>query len=630
MKIIAMKNQCMIIGILLAWWLGAVESMAQVDTLNVHRLDEVVVTGVRYESDVRHLPLTLSVVGRESIEQSSESSVLPLLAEQVPGLFVTSRGVMGYGVSGGAAGGISLRGLGGGSARLMVLIDGHPQYMGLMGHPISDACQGMMAERVEVLRGPASVIYGSNAMGGVINIVTRQQKEEGMRTHANIGAGSYGTFQAELNNRVKKGRLTSFVGASYNHTDGHRRNMAFDQYGGYVKLGYALSESWKIGADANLMQFKASQPGSLSAPLEDADQRITRGVASLSLENRYEKTSGALSVFYNWGNHRINDGYNRSAGESPLDYRFRSKDDMMGVSLYQSAQFFEGNRTTLGVDWFRLGGEAWNQFLDGKRADIVDKHQYEVAGYVDFNQRIWPWLALNVGARVNHHNQSGTEFIPQLGLAVHTSKHTELKLSARRGFRNPLIREMFMWGIANPELEAESIWNYEIAFSGRMMEGRLTYGVNLFHLRGDNMIVAVPVDGRMTNRNAGKVENTGGELQVAYRVSPVVSLNADYSLLKMKHPVIGSPEHKLHVGVDVVKGRWNFSSGLQYVCGLYKAVNPEKQEDFVLWSLQGTYSLNGCLKLWVNGENLLAQNYEVMSGYPMPKATVMGGVKLNF
>ena len=231
------------------------ETSAQVDSARINQLDEVLVTGTRYETDVRHLPMTVSVVRREKIEQSHVSSLLPLLTEQVPGLFVTSRGVMGYGVSGGASGGISLRGLGGNSARLMVLIDGHPQYMGLMGHPISDAYQSMMAERVEVLKGPASVIYGSNAMGGVVNIVTRKMLEDGALTQINLGAGSYGSFQSEINNRLRKGRFTSIASVSYNRTDGHRENMGFNQYSGYLKMIYECSEYWKINADVNLMQF---------------------------------------------------------------------------------------------------------------------------------------------------------------------------------------------------------------------------------------------------------------------------------------------------------------------------------------------------------------------------------------
>ena len=128
-------------------------------------LDEVVVTGTRNETDVRHLSQTVSVIPRLSIEESQQSSLLPVLTEQIPGLFTTSRGIMGYGVSNGAAGGISLRGLSGGNARLMVLIDGHPQYAGIFGHPISDAYQTLLADKVEVLRGPASVLYGSNGNG---------------------------------------------------------------------------------------------------------------------------------------------------------------------------------------------------------------------------------------------------------------------------------------------------------------------------------------------------------------------------------------------------------------------------------------------------------------------------------
>lgn len=99
------------------------------DSLSAQRtltIDEVVVTGTRHQTDIRHLSQTVSVVNRKRIEQSMQPSLLPVLTEQVPGLFTTSRGVMGYGVSNGAAGGISLRGLSGGNARLMVLIDGHP------------------------------------------------------------------------------------------------------------------------------------------------------------------------------------------------------------------------------------------------------------------------------------------------------------------------------------------------------------------------------------------------------------------------------------------------------------------------------------------------------------------------
>lgn len=602
-----------------------------------HEIDEVVVTGTRNETDVRHLSQTVTVVDRSKIDRSLQSSLLPVLTEQVPGLFVTARGIMGYGVSGGAAGSISLRGLSGGTARLMVMIDGHPQYAGIFGHPIADAYQSFLAERVEVLRGPASVLYGSNAMGGVINIVTRKMQGDGVKTNVRAGYGSYNTLETELTNRIRKGRFSSVVSGSYNRTDGHRPDMGFEQYGGYAKLGYEMTDNWNVWGDVNVTHFNASYPGPAGAPLVDGDQRITRGMTALAVENHYEKTSGAVSFFYNWGHHWINDGYTPSAGEGPKDERFLSNDNMMGVSLYQSARLFRGNRTTLGFDWFRYGGHAWNEYVSGERAgttsDLVDKREDELAGYVDFRQDIGAWLTFNAGLRADHHSRIGLEWVPQTGLAFHLPHAMELKVSASKGFRYPILREMYMFPPQNPDLQPESMWSYELAFSQRLMDGRLTYGVNLFYIDGKNLIVTLPNPhgSGMLNQNSGRIENSGVELQGAYRINRYWSVDGNYSYLHMKNPVIAAPEHKLYVGANLSCGRWNVSSGVQYIAGLYTAVGgDESKEDFVLWNLSASFRISQWLDIWVRGENLLAQRYEINAGYPMPRATVMAGVNLNF
>lgn len=636
-----MKKERMILALCTSCLISAASLQAQTgkDSTQVARsyaINEVVVTGTRSETDVRHLPMTVSVVGRPQLEASQQASVLPVLNSQVPGFFSTSRGVMGYGVATGASGQMSLRGIGGPAQAglpttgLLVLIDGHPQYMGLMGHPIADAYQTMMAERVEVLRGPASVLYGSNAMGGVINIVTRKMQEDGVNTSINIGAGSYGTLQTEATNRSRKGRFSSTVTASYNRTDGHRADMGFEQYGGYAKLGYDFTDNWKLWGDVNITHFNATNPGAVTRPYIDNDQRITRGMTSFALENHYEKTSGALSFFYNWGDHWINDGY--QPGGKPLDYRFNSNDQMLGVSWYQSLQLFKGNRVTVGADYFHFGGEAWNKFSDGHRETSADKSLNEVAGYVDFRQDIVTWLTLNAGARVDHHSQTGTEFIPQVGLAFHLPKDAEIKAMASKGFRNPTIREMYMFPPQNPDLKPEKLWNYELSFSQRLMENRLSYGVNVFYINGENLILRLPnpAGSGMLNQNSGEIENWGAEANIGYRFNSTWGVTANYSWLHMENPVLASPEHKLYGGVNFRKGRWSASTGIQYVKGLYTDLDAGTKENFVLWDMQGSFKATHYLSLYVRGENLLAQRYEIIAGYPMPKATFMGGVNINF
>ena len=629
------------LGLLL--FTGTAKAQEKTDTLSqkAYTINEVVITGTRNETDLRHLSQTVSVVNRKKIEQTLQPSLLPVLTEQVPGLFTTSRGIMGYGVSEGAAGSISLRGLNGGNARLMVLIDGHPQYAGIFGHPIADAYQTLLADRVEVLRGPTSVLYGSNAMGGVVNIVTRKMQEDGIRTNLHAGYGSYNTLETELTNRIRLGRFSSVVSGSYNRTDGHRTDMEFEQYSGYAKLGYDLTNHWNLRGDVSITHFNASYPGPVSSPLVDGDQRITRSMSSFAVTNSYEKTSGALSFFYNRGKHWINDGYTPGAGESPREDRFNSYDDMMGISWYQSAEFFKGNRITAGLDWFRYGGEAWSEYVSGEhadtRSDIVDKHETEVAGYVDFRQNVDSWLTFNAGLRIDHHSRVGTQWIPQAGLAFHLPRTIELKASVSKGFRYPIIREMYMFPPQNPDLKPESMWNYEIAFSQRLFKGRLSYGINLFYIDGKNLIMKLPNPGGsgMLNLNSGEIDNTGIEMQMAYRFSPTWSIDANYSFLHMENPVVAAPEHKFYAGAAFTQGRWSITTGVQYVTGLYTSVitngqGTESTENFVLWNLRGRFRAAKWLDIWARGENLLAQRYEINAGYPMPRATIMAGMNINF
>lgn len=596
------------------------------DSLSLH---EVVVTGTRNAVDVRYLPMTVTVVGREKLAEQYQTSVLPTVMQQVPGFFVTSRSMMGYGVSTGAAGGINLRGITGGAGQLLVLIDGHPQYNGVYGHPISDSYQTLMAERVEVLRGPASVLYGSNAMGGVMNIVTRAAQTDGISTDVNVGAGSYGTVQAEASNQVRSGKFSSTVSAQYSRTDNHRPRMGFEQYGGYVKLGYDITEHWGAYVDADITHFNSSYPGAEQSPMYGADQWITRGVVSAALENHYGNTSGALSVYSNFGRHKIDDGTANPA--QPTQRYFRSKDALTGVSWYQSAQLFDGNRLTVGVDFQHIYGKAYytskqtGEVLDTPNKQSGRSYRNEIAAYADFRQDIAEWLTVDAGIRFDHHSVTGTEWVPQAGIVVRPLPTGEVKAMVSKGFRNPTMREMYLYPPSNEELEPERLWNYELSWRHRLAD--FTYGANLFYLKGDNMIQTV----NRQNINTGEIENYGVELEADYRINSHWTVNTNHSLLHMEQPVVAAPTYKGFVGADYRCGPWVVNAGLQYIGGLYTAVGTaEQKEDFCLLNVCVNYALTPGLRLWLRGENLLAQRYEINQGYPMPRATFMGGVNFSF
>ena len=144
------------------------------------------------------------------------------------------------------------------------------------------------------------------------------------------------------------------------------------------------------------------------------------------------------------------------------------------------------------------------------------------------------------------------------------------------------------------------------------------------------MIQTVRIDGKPKNVNTGEIENYGAEVEVSWNIDSNWVLNTNHSYLHMNNPVIAAPTYKGFLGVDYKYKKWLINMGLQYINGLYTAVDQdETKENFCLLNLAATYSVNKTVYLWARGENLLAQKYEINLGYTMPRATFMGGLQIN-
>jgi iron complex outermembrane receptor protein len=579
--------------------------------------------------------MTISVVGREAIEQSTESALLPVLSGRVPGLFVTQRSVTGFGVGSSGAGNISLRGVGGGN-EVLVLIDGHPQYMGVMGHHLPDAYVASDVEKVEVVRGPASILYGSNAMGGVINIITRKQNEEGWSANARMMYGSFNTQKYMGNGGVKKGKLDAFVSINHDRTDGNRddKSARFNITNGYAKAGYQLSEHFRAWGDVSLASYETQNPGATDAPMLDNVANILRGVASLPVDNEYAKTDGAFKLFYNFGDHKIDDGY--TAGGNPRAYLFRSKDYNYGINWYQIFRPFAGNMITAGVDFKDFGGKAWDDYSRSGKEDVqwVDTSLYEVAGYVLVQQTLFEKLTLNAGVRLENNRQFGAEWVPQAGVAYRPLDATVLKASVSKGFRSPNIRDLYYragWAGANPDLKPERMINYEASVGQSFLDGRLSAELTGFIADGSNLIVADWSHGYPpTNYNTGTFNNKGVELSVKWNAIKNLHLHGNYSYLNMDKLRQYAPEQQIFLSANYRFKQWGFGVDYQYIKDMYAVVGETPvKETYGLLGARVSFRPLRWFDVFVKGENLTNKQYEIMAGFPMAGVTVMAGVNLN-
>ena len=643
-----MKKNCLAVSIIL--FIGLFSVSAQKDSIR-QSIDEVVVTATRVQTARNNVPMTVSVINREEIEESSESALLPVLSERIPGMFVTQRGITGFGVASGGSGGITMRGIGGGpTTQLLVLIDGHPQYMGIMGHHLPDAYVASDAEKVEVIRGPASILYGSNAMGGVVNIITHKQENDGYSLNGRIMYGSFNTQKYQASAGLKKGKFSGIISLNHDRTDGHRKNpidgddksAKFNITNGYAKVGYNFLNHFNIWGDVSIASFEAKNPGTISAPMFDNVADILRGVASVTVENSYEKTNGAFKFFYNFGDHEINDGYGE--GGTPRAFHFRSKDYNYGITWYQIFRPFKGNMITSGIDYKNFGGHAWDDYF-GTRDNVenVDTSLYEVAGYLLMQQTLFNKLTLNAGIRLENNEHFGTEWIPQAGLAYRPFVQTVLKASVSKGFRSPTIRELFYkagWAGANPELKPEKLVNYELSVGQTFLNGRLTTELTGYIVDGRNFIMTDWSQGYPPkNININNVKNMGFELSAKWHVIKNLNLQTNYSYLNMDTPILNSPEQQFYITASYRYNNWKFSSSYQYVGNLYSSLAegapgtssyiPAETESYGLLDAKISYKPLPWLDLFFKGENLTDTNYQIMSGYPMPGITFLGGINIS-
>ncbi len=603
------------------------DSLVPVARPQADTLSEAVVTGTRLAVDRDLLPAPVSVVGRSVLENRDASSLLPALMEQVPGLFVTSRGVTGYGVSGGAAGAISLRGFDASTGRVLVLIDGHPQYETIYGHPVADQYFSENALKVEVTRGPASVLYGSGAMGGAINIITRRPPpgRDAYTLDVKLLGGSWGTARASAASTVRKGALSVSVDGVYDRTDGHRPNSAFRSRNGGLRLGYELSKNWSLNATGSLMNAYSQNPGDIDAPMIAGWSDVTRGVAGLSVDNDYGWTSGSISLSYSGGKHVVDDGY--KAGGTPRPYLFNGTDYLAAADLWQSFRLFKGNHLTAGFSAQFYGGNAYRNPVTEIYADHVNMH--DLGLYVVDQYRFGRFMA-NLGVRMDVHSRYGLIVLPQAGLSWQPFDATTFKISAGRGFRAPNMRELYMYAVANEDLLPEDAWSYDFTYVQKALEGRLNAELSVYYTKGGNIIEVTTVDGKRQNRNAGAFRNAGVELAASWQILSGLSVNTNYSWTYMAKTLVGVPEHKFHLGASYKVWQLHFQAGATLVGNLWLATGAAPvKETYVDVNARIAWRPLDWLEVFVRGDNLAHQRYRTMLGFPVPGITGFGGLRFT-
>ncbi len=582
-----------------------------VDTVKTYPFDPVTITATRTEVVKSSITPTVSVIPQAVLAANTHKSILTLVGQQVPGVFVQERGILGFGVTTSSAGQMSIRGVGGNpNTQILMMIDGRPQFAGIFGHPLADSYLSASAERVEVVRGPASVLYGSNAMGGVINIITHSTQKPGISGEVTLSYGSYNSQHLAGKFGYSEDGWNTTASFTRAHTDGHRPFSEFNANSGYVKATREIDEKFKVTIDGSLTGFTSYDPGTIYAPkTKNNFIDINRGYAGVSVDNDHGISKGSTRFVYNFGHHKIFDGSD-----------WVSDDYNAIFSAYQTITLISDNAITTGFDFNKFGGNA-----KSKTRDFGAPSAYEYAIYADVRHTLFNQLVLNGGLRFNRNEIFGSIVIPQFGAVYRLDNETSVRGSAAKGYRSPTLAEMYLFA-PTITLKPENMWNYEIGVS-HIFANRVSTELVGFLGEGSNLIrvAAFKPGGRV---NTGSFVHRGVELSASAFISSELQINSNYSFIDPGKDTRSIPKHKVFIGGDYKYDIATFSLSILHVEGLFGSDNSkDRLPNYTNIGAKVSAQILPRILVHLSIENLLDEKYHTMYGYPMPGTTISVGAK---
>jgi vitamin B12 transporter len=493
----------------------------------VPRLDPVVVTATRTETPLKETSTSVTIITEEEIQQQQAETVAEAL-RTVPGVEVAQSGSRGTTTS------VFIRGAE--SDQTLVLIDGVEVNSVTLGAFDFSNLTTENIERIEILRGGGGTLYGSQAVGGVINIITK--KGEGVPTASVAAEGGNGSTHREVLSFSGAKGILSFSGAIANiDTDGFRPfNDGYRNFSSNLRLDVTPIPQGTVRGFFRYSDVKTglfNNKNYLGVPDPNARQ----------LEN-FALVKGE------WEHVPVNSFTYRLAGSYVKDnQRFFDEPDQFdpfgsGISRIPVEIVtgeFQGNYswrevsiTTFGFEFEEKSADVQSNF-GGFRSEF-DKSRYNFASYMQERLRLLnERLFLTAGFRVDDNEDFGTHVTPSWSLAyVIPQTGTKLKGGFAEGFRAPNFNELFFPNFGNPDLGPERSSEWDVGFEQNFWGQRFSLETTYFSRRVKDLIegVLISLDPfKFEAQNKGRVDVQGVEVIPVFRVLPGLTLSGNFTYL---------------------------------------------------------------------------------------------------
>jgi vitamin B12 transporter len=620
--------------------------------------ERLVVSATRGEATLSSIGVAADVLDRQAIEDRAAPTLLPLL-QDVPGVAAARAGQTG------GQGSVFIRG--GESRYARVLVDGVPVNQPGGAYDFGTALPFEL-ERVEVVRGAASSLYGTDALAGVVSVQTRRARAgeaPSLRGEAEVGGFDWRRWLGSTSGA--RGRFDWNAGVQRLTTDNEQPNSRFEETSAALSAGARLDAATEARAVLRIEDSTTGTPGPTAFGRPDLDASFDRNdvVGSTSVRRTAARVSQQLSVGYA-RTHQLSldpldsgpwvPEWQGASGAYPLS-------DLPNPAGFQNqtARLEGGYQADLSLGARQIltaGGEVEHETgaLGNRAEEVLRPERTNFGFYAQDRLLLGSRAYLTAGARVERNGSYGTHAVPRVALAVrlHGSEDaTTLRASAGMGVKEPSFLESYgesFFAKGNPNLDPERSTTFDLGLEQRLLGNRLRASVTAFHHDYRDQIAYTVVDFNTfqgTYVNLARTRARGVELEVEARPVRYLHLLGGYTYLDGKilespsdfdpvyaagEPLLRRPRHQGSFTAQLSFPRWSAGATLVHVgeradsdfvgLGLTRAA-PYTRLDARL-----RVRVAGPAEAFVVAENLLDADYQEVLGYPALGRSVRAGLRL--
>jgi vitamin B12 transporter len=605
---------------------GAGEAGAQ----SPKNLDPVVVTATKTETPQERLGAAVTVVTEEEILEKNYATLEEAL-RHVPGVDIQRSGGLGKTAQ------IRIRGAG--TQQVQVMIDGMRVKSPTLGVTELTDISLDAIERVEIVRGPQSTLHGADAIGGVVNIITKK----GQGPASGIVKLEAGTFETYREQAAVSGSFQAFsfsLSASHYDTRGSLRNDDATQSAFAGRLDYAFPWDGNLSYSGRYSKTWSDLPVFSTNPTvfdPNSQQQSETYLHNLAYDQKLFEVWNTRLRYGQWWN---NAGFQNPPPPGAFRTISQINTQRREFEWLNSVKTGPWNTITLGAEHRNESGR--NRFVFRQEINVV-------SGFVQDELRLFDRVILGGGLRYEDNDTFGDALTGRASIAVPIKETgTKLRGAWGEGFRAPTINDLFFPGFGNPDLQPENSESYELGADQRLWQDRVRFGVTFFHNQFNNLIQIVAQPGGLfLPQNVGRAITEGVEF--SSEVYPVdwLSLYANYTYTETEDiathkPLRRFPRHRWATGATFTWDRLTLFAEAVAVTRQFEVVNAPAatgknfNDGWFRIDLGGSYKIWGRawlmerIDLIARFNNITDERYEEALGFKAPPFNALIGVRMAF